>query len=67
MPATGSASHRKQQLSSTAKLERGATNTTRDETVFNWVVPVGLVIAMFRFMERDRAAHGEFAAREKIR
>lgn len=36
----------------------GAINTARAETIFNWVIPIALVVGMFRYMERYRTEHG---------
>jgi quinol-cytochrome oxidoreductase complex cytochrome b subunit len=33
----------------------GAIDTRRAETIFNWVIPIALVVAMFRYMEQYRA------------
>jgi hypothetical protein len=36
----------------------GAIDTARAETIFNWVIPIALVVAAFRYMERYRSRLG---------
>lgn len=40
----------------------GAIDTHRAETIFNWVIPIALVVGMVKYMGRARAEGGDSAA-----